>query len=251
MGLKACALAAPVVVLLMRAVGGQPAQDILPADFVRLSDIAPSIYQDIRYADSFNFTGERVPGYEAAQCILWRPAAEALVRAEARLAKEGVHLKVYDCYRPARAVHAFAAWSKAPGHDEMKRIFYPALDKSRLFALGYIASRSKHSLGIAVDVGLVETADANLPSPHQAGACDGAFADRPRESSLDLGTAFDCFSEVSATASPAILAEARGNRGRLRQALESEGYRNYAREWWHFEFIDERAPSVPYDFPVR
>jgi D-alanyl-D-alanine dipeptidase len=250
MGLRACALAAAVA-LLAGPAAGQPARDELPAGFARLRQIAPDVFQDMRYAGTFNITGKHVPGYEAAHCILWRPAAEALARAQARLAAEGFRLKVYDCYRPARAVAAFAAWSKAPGGDEMKPVFYPALDKSRLFALGYISSRSRHSRGIAVDVGLVGGADAELPTPSRAGACDGPLDARANESSLDLGTAFDCFSDRSATADPAIPAEARANRGRLRHALEREGFRNYAREWWHFEFADPRAPVEAQDFPVR
>lgn len=251
MRVRACALAGAVIALLAQILAGRAAADDLPAGFVRLHDIAPEVFQDMRYAGAFNFTGARVAGYEAAQCILWRPAAEALARAQARLAAEGFRLKVYDCYRPARAVAAFVAWSKARGRDDMKPVFYPALDKSRLFALGYISLRSRHSRGIAVDVGLVRAADPDLPTPVRAGACDGPRDARANKSSLDLGTAFDCFSDRSATADPTIPAEARANRGRLRHALEREGFRNYAREWWHFEFADPRAPTQALDFPVR
>jgi zinc D-Ala-D-Ala dipeptidase len=226
------------------------AEESLPDGFVRLREVAPEISQDIRYARTFNFTGKEVPGYDAAQCILWQPAAEALARAQKQLANEGLRLKVYDCYRPVGAVRAFADWSKESDRESMKRVFYPALDKSRLFALGYIASRSKHSLGIAVDVGLVRIGDADL-SPQQAGACDGDFEDRAKESSLDFGTSFDCFSKMSATAYPGISAEARTNRDRLVRVLENEGFRNYSREWWHFEFNAPNAPTEPYDFPVR
>lgn len=223
----------------------------MPAGFVRLSEVAPTIRQDMRYAGPFNFTGKRVPGYEAAECILWRPAAEALARVQAGLTAEGFHLKVYDCYRPARAVRAFAAWSKAPGEDTQKPVFYPDLDKSRLFALGYIATRSKHSLGIAVDLGLVRVDEADRPAPPNAGRCDGPFDRRAGESSLDFGTAYDCFSVLSATKNPAVSGEARENRDRLLRALGREGFRNYSREWWHFEFHSPAAPTEPYDFPVR
>jgi D-alanyl-D-alanine dipeptidase len=239
-----------VVVLLTQAAAGQP-REALPPELVRLRDVAPHIVQDMRYAGAFNFTGMRVPGYLAAECILWRPAAEALGRAQAQLEAEGFRLKVYDCYRPAQAVRAFAAWSKQPGHDEMKPVFYPGFDKSRLFALGYIASRSKHSLAIAVDIGMVRTDEADSPTPREAGACDGPFELRAKESSLDFGTAYDCFSASSATASRAISAQARGNRDRLLGALEREGFRNYDREWWHFELQIRGAPTRPYDVPVQ
>ncbi|MGP0095248.1 MAG: M15 family metallopeptidase [Xanthobacteraceae bacterium] len=225
--------------------------NVLPAGFIRLDEIAPTIRQDIRYAGAFNFTGRRVPGYEAPRCILWRPAAEALARAQAQLTAEGFHLKVYDCYRPARAVQAFVAWSQAPGEDRLKSVFYPDLDKGHLFALGYIAAYSKHSLGIAVDIGLVRADEAEQPTPSGAGRCDGAFEVRARESSLDFGTAFDCFSELSATSNKNISAPARANRGRLLRALKSEGFRNYSREWWHFELNRADAPTTPRDFLVR
>ncbi|NVO14657.1 MAG: M15 family metallopeptidase [Rhodoplanes sp.] len=244
-------IAALGIVLVAQTATARPYDAALPAALVRLRDVAPEILQDMRYAGPFNFTGARVPGYRAPECILWRPAAEALARAQARLAADGLRLKVYDCYRPARAVRAFAAWSKAPGRDEMKPVFYPALEKSRLFALGYIASRSKHSLGIAVDVGLVRAGEPDLPTPQRAGACDGPFDGRARESSLDLGTAFDCFSATSATADRGISVDARANRDRLVRALAAEGFSNYDREWWHFEFRGPGAPTEPFDVPVE
>jgi D-alanyl-D-alanine dipeptidase len=223
----------------------------LPPGFVRLADVAPTIRQDIRYAGTFNFTGRRIAGYETAQCILWRPAAEALARAEARLGPQGFHLKVYDCYRPVRAVRAIAAWARDPRAVELKSVFYPDLDKSHLFALGYIAFHSKHSRGIAVDVGLVGADEPNgSPSP-QAGRCDGPFAARARESELDLGTAFDCFSPASATRHPGVSAAARTNRDRLKAALVREGFQNYFREWWHFEYRSPAEPTQHYDFPIR
>jgi D-alanyl-D-alanine dipeptidase len=254
--LRAVVAAALALIAQPTAGFAQGAHEGLPAGFVRLREIAPSIRQDIRYAGAFNFTGGIIAGYERAECILWERAAQALKRAQARLAAEGLALKVYDCYRPERAVRAFAAWSRARGGDGMKGVFYPALDKSELFARGYIAPRSRHSRGIAVDVGLVraseEDASASQAAPAKAGGrCDGPFEERVAESSLDLGTAYDCFSERSATASPAISAQARANREKLRHALAAEGFRNYPREWWHYEYTGSSAPANAYDFPVR
>jgi zinc D-Ala-D-Ala dipeptidase len=236
-------------------------QEVLPPRFVHLREVAPSIHQDIRYASPFNFTGQIVSGYDRAECILWDLAAKALARAQKRLLTEGLELKVYDCYRPSRAVRAFVEWSKASGGDAMKFIFYPALDKSKLFSIGYIALHSKHSTGIAVDVGLERVGEHNISPqrvgehnispPYVRGRCDGPFEQRVRESSLDLGTAYDCFSDRSATASPNISATARENRDRLRLALEAEGFRNYSREWWHYELVARSAPTYAYDFPVR
>jgi zinc D-Ala-D-Ala dipeptidase len=241
------ALAAALFMLPAQSGRGQEA---LPAGFVRLRDVAPSIRQDIRYASPFNFTGRTVPGYERAECIARDRVAKALARAQTRLLTDGFALKVYDCYRPLRAVRAFATWSISPGGDTMKSIFYPALDKSRLFALGYIAPHSRHSIGIAIDVGLVRAGDDDGSPPRTGGRCDGPFEQRVNESGLDFGTAYDCFSDRSATASPNISPAARDNRDRLRRALAAEGFRNYSREWWHYEF-DAPSATRAYDFPVR
>src|SRR4029077_8803717 len=102
--------------------------------------------------------------------------------------------------------------------------FYPALDKSSLFALGYIAPHSRHSLGIAVDVGLVRADESDRSSSSMGGRCDGPYEPRAGDRSLDFGTAYDCFSERSATASTRISANARANRDRLHRALLAEGF---------------------------
>jgi D-alanyl-D-alanine dipeptidase len=228
-----------------------PAATALPAGFVRLREVAPTIRQDMRYATPFNFTGRRVPGYDAAECILLRPAAEGLARAQARLLAQGYSLKVYDCYRPERAVRSFIVWAQSPEPDYMGRIFSPRVPKAEQFARGFLAKRSRHSLGIAVDVGLVHADEKDRPTPTDAGSCDGPFAARARESSLDFGTAYDCSSPLSATASPRVTAEARANRDRLKHALAAEGFRNYSLEWWHYDFTGATAPLRSYDFPVR
>lgn len=243
--------AIPALALLSALAGpaaGQPAG--LPDDFVRLRERDPSIRQDIRYAGSFNFTGRRVPGYLAAECILLRPVADALARAQARLLADGYALKVYDCYRPERAVRSFVDWAQSPEPDRMARVFSPEIPKSRQFALGYIAKRSRHSVGTAVDVGLVRADEPNLPTPTDAGRCDGPFAGRARESSLDMGTAYDCSAPASATAAN-VSPAARANRDRLVRALAAEGFRNYRLEWWHFDYAGPTPPLRAWDFPVR
>jgi D-alanyl-D-alanine dipeptidase len=223
----------------------------LPPGFVRLGEVAPGIRVDMRYARKFNFTGEVVPGYDGPQCILLRRVAMALQQAEAELQAQGFALQVYDCYRPVRAVKAFAAWAEAPGGEGMKAVFFPGVDKSALFAQGYISSRSRHSLGTTVDVGLVRRDDKEALTPETGGRCDGPFPARAQESTLDMGTAYDCFSARSAIASEQISAAARANRERLRSALERAGFHNYAREWWHFEYVAGQPAAVAHDFPVQ
>ena len=221
--------------------------DDLPPGWVRLSAIAPGIAQDIRYARAFNFTGAPVPGYEAAECLLRREAAEALLRAETLLNDQGYGLILWDCYRPARAVARFARWAETAEGPDLSATFFPGLARKDLIPQGYIARRSGHSLGGTVDVGLIRRGDPVL-RPVAAGPCDGPLSDRAAESTLDLGTTFDCFSALSAT-DAAVSAGARANRQRLAQAMQAEGFRPYAAEWWHFRL--DLAGAEPQDFPVR
>ena len=172
----------------------------LPNGFVRLSDVTREVQQDIRYATPFNFTAAPLPGYAAPTCILTRAAAEALAKANARLQSDGFALKVFDCYRPRRAVRAMVDWSAGRGSAVMVPTFLPAVDRSRLVALGYVASRSAHSRGSTVDIGLVHLGEAALPTPTAGGPCNGPLDRRARESSVDLGTAFDCFDPASVPA---------------------------------------------------
>jgi D-alanyl-D-alanine dipeptidase len=223
------------------------AESSLPPGFVYLRDIDPSIRQDIRYATARNFTGRPLPGYGAAECVLRHDAAEALKRMQSDLKGSGLSLKVYDCYRPQRAVNAMAHWAAAP-EDERTRRFYPKLDKHRLFE-GWIAARSRHSAGIAVDLTLVPIGSVTprIDLRRRFGDCD--TAQRAPDNSLDMGTSFDCFSAKSYTGSSAISATARASRQHFAEAMSRHGFRNYFREWWHFEFRGG-APAVIYDVPI-
>ena len=246
--LLCAAIAIAAVVLPIRAA---PAE--LPEGFAYLSAVDPTILQDIRYAGSHNFFGRPVPGYEAAACILAQRAAEALRDIQDRLREMALSLKVYDCYRPARAVEAFATWAESEGGEETKAEFYPDIDKSELFTLGWLARRSGHSRGSAVDVTLVA-----LPPPVQRAyasgepltRCDAPRAERFPDNSLNFGTGYDCFSEKSYTADTSIGGEAIENRELLLRVMRDAGFRNYHREWWHFDFSAEPFPETYFDFPV-
>jgi D-alanyl-D-alanine dipeptidase len=234
------------------AAAAEPAR--LPADFVFLRDVDPSIRQDIRYAGSNNFVGRPLPGYDGAECVLRRGAAQALSAVQRNLAPGGLSLKVYDCYRPARAVRAMAAWANDGNPGDATKRFFPQLDKSRLFALGYIASRSMHSLGIAVDLTLVELAGepaAAFDPNARYGACNGPLATRAPDDSVDMGTGFDCFDLKAHTASPAITAEQRRWRSTLVDAMGRRGLANYAREWWHFTYGSGGGSAFDFPIPAR
>ena len=223
----------------------------LPAGFVYLRDIAPNIVQDMRYAGFDNFTGRPLPGYGAPECVLRRDAAQALAKVEADLAKQQLGLKVYDCYRPTRAVAAFARWTKSADGGAGKR-FFPGLQKRTLFAYGYIATRSAHSTGSAVDLALVRLPAAPTPAYDPAlryGPCTAPADKRAPDNALDMGTGFDCFDDKSRTLSSAIAPEQKRRRAVLVAAMRARGFHNYFREWWHFSF--GARPAQVYDFAIE
>ncbi|HEY6023234.1 MAG TPA: M15 family metallopeptidase [Pseudolabrys sp.] len=228
------------------------ARDMLPPGFVYLRDIDSSIAQDIRYATADNFTGHPLPGYAAPECILRREAAEGLRRVQAELARENLSLKVYDCYRPTRAVRAMAAWARDGEDSDATKRFYPALQKRNLFKLGYIAAESKHSTGTTVDLTLIRLPAAPTPRFDPAaryGSCTGPAAKRAPDNSIDMGTAFDCFDVRSYGASSAIAPEQRRWRALLAATMRRHGFVNYFREWWHYSFIASPEPRA-YDFAI-
>jgi zinc D-Ala-D-Ala dipeptidase len=224
-----------------------PAQEP-PRGFVALERVAPTILQDMRYATTHNFVGRRIRGYRDPVCILTRRAARALERAQGRLRRRGYTLKVYDCYRPQRAVDHFVRWAETRDH-RMKREFYPRVRKSRLFADGYIARRSGHSRGSTVDLTLVR-----LPAkeqPRWSGRLVPCFSPRRYpDNSVDMGTGFDCFDTLAHTLDRRIRGRARRNRLLLKRTLERVGFENYANEWWHYTLRDEPFPDRYFDFPV-
>jgi D-alanyl-D-alanine dipeptidase len=242
--------AAIVFAALMQAAAAQGA---LPAGFVYLRAVDPSIAQDIRYAGSDNFVGRPLPGYEAAECILRRDVAAALKRVQADLAASGLSLKVYDCYRPTRAVRAMAAWVNDGRSEAATKRFFPKLAKSSLLRAGYIASRSRHSAGTTIDLTLMRAgaAPAAAFDPTAAyGPCTAPLAQRSPDNAVDMGTSFDCFDAASYTASAAIGAEQRRWRNVLVAAMRKQGFANYDHEWWHFSYAGS-AGAPAYDFPIR
>jgi zinc D-Ala-D-Ala dipeptidase len=214
----------------------------LPNGLVYLRDIDPTIVQDIRYATSHNFVGRPIKGYLAAECILSELAANALETVQRKLAEKKLSLIVWDCYRPKRAVDDFLQWSKDPAHAEMKAEFYPHTDKEQLFALGYLARRSAHSRGSTVDLGIVPAASQAAPPPNPSQplkSCTSPKGERFEDGTLDFGTGYDCL-DVLANTSNALAGEiARRNRQTLKSTMEAAGFRPYAKEWWHFELVNE------------
>ncbi len=221
----------------------------MPQDFVYLADIDPTIAQDMRYAGADNFTGRPVPGYDAAECVLVREAAEALKRVQAAVRAKGYTLKVYDCYRPARAVAAFVAWAQEPDDPKAKAIYYPNLPKSALFP-DYIAPRSGHSRGATVDLTLAPLGEQTSEVPPTE-PCTAPEGNKAPDGSLAMGTTFDCFDGKSTKFASNITAEQNSNRILLEDAMRAQGFNGYAMEWWHFTLRNEPHPDTIFDFPIE
>jgi zinc D-Ala-D-Ala dipeptidase len=200
-----------------------------PPSFVDAATVVPGLIVEARYAGSHNFVGRPIDGYEAPRCLLTRPAADALAGVARELAPRGFVIKVFDCYRPARAVANFVRWAQDLNDTAGKVEFYPQVDKRTLFRDGYISPRSGHSRGSTVDLTLARM--------------DG------RE--LDMGTPFDFFSPRSWAAATDIGSEAKANRALLTTAMRHHGFRPYPKEWWHFTLAREPFPATYFDFPVR
>mgnify|MGYP001247397391 CR=1 FL=1 len=202
----------------------------LPDGFVYADDHIPGVLLDIRYFGEDNFVGARIDGYKGPYAILTKEAADALAKVQEEVRSLGYTLLIYDAYRPQKAVEHFKKWSRDPDDTKTKADYYPDLEKSRLFKLGYIASRSGHSRGSTVDLTL---ADAATGEP------------------LDMGGPFDFFGEVSHHGTSLITEEQAENRRILKEAMERNGFRAYAKEWWHYTLADEPYPDTYFDFDVE
>lgn len=217
---------------LLAASGSVTATGELPAGFVYVDEVIPDIVLEIRYYSEDNFTGRHVKGYERPAGILTEQAAVALQHVAAELERFGLGLKIYDAYRPQRAVDDFVQWAKDPGEQRMKSWYYPHVDKAKLFEEGYIAERSGHSRGSTVDLTLVSLAQEG-----------------PQE--LNMGTGWDYFGLESWPDSKSVMPVQRAHRMLLRLVMEKHGFEPLQQEWWHFTLRDEPFPDKYFDFPVR
>lgn len=197
--------------------------------FVLLSEAVPDAILEIRYYSTYNFVGDRIDGYEEPCALLTKEAASALKEVSDELVQKGYRLKIYDAYRPQKAVTHFMNWAKDVNDIRMKRYFYPELDKSVLFDQGYIAEKSGHSRGSTVDLTLF---------------------DMNTEKEVDMGGTFDYFGELSHPDYKKITAEQYENRMILRNAMTAHGFKPLVEEWWHFTLENEPYPDTYFTFPV-
>ena len=197
--------------------------------FVNVSDIVPDVILEIRYYSTFNFIGDRVDGYERPIALLTKEAAVALKKASDEFIREGYRLKIYDAYRPQRAVDHFVRWAEDISDIRMKEIFYPDVSKKDLFSLGFIAKHSGHSRGSTVDL---------------------ALFDMSKGRETDMGGYFDYFGEISHSDYEKISKEQQRNRKLLKEIMMKNGFLPLKEEWWHFTLKDEPYPDTYFDFPV-
>ena len=198
--------------------------------FVSLGETIPDILLDIRYYSAFNFIGERIDGYEEPAALLTREAAEALKKAAGEARERGYLFRVFDAYRPQKAVDHFMRWAEDPADIRMKEYFYPGLDKADVIPQGYIAEHSGHSRGSTVDLTLFDMAS---------------------QRDLDMGGTFDFFGERSHPDFGGVAKEQRANRMLLRDLMIRNGFRPLEEEWWHFTLENEPWPDTYFTFPVR
>lgn len=200
-----------------------------PSDFVMVADYVPHVIQEIRYHSSYNFIGDRIDGYEEPCAFLTREAARALKSAANEFYVMGYQIKVFDAYRPARAVRHFVLWGIEDQDIRMKQYFYPDLQKQELFAKGYIAKLSSHSRGSTVDLTLL-----NMKTGKE----------------IDMGSPFDFFGELSHPDYRGITDDQYENRMLLQRVMVRNGFVPIDCEWWHFTLKDEPFPNTYFDFPV-
>lgn len=224
-----------IVLILASCAGGGGRHDAsVPEGFVDLSVGMAArglpLTIDVRYFGQDNFVGERIDGYQAEKIFITSQAAMALFNVQSALSKQGLGLKIFDAYRPQRAVDHFVRWAEDLNDTRMKAKFYPQVEKANLFRDGYIASRSGHSRGSTVDLTLIKLTDG---------------------SELDMGTPWDFFDLRSWPSSDEVTEQQRANRHRLRDIMLTHGFKPLAEEWWHFTLVDEPFPDTYFDFLVK
>jgi zinc D-Ala-D-Ala dipeptidase len=171
------------------------AQSPLPyeARLIDIRSVNNKIALDIRYATTNNFLKKKL--YPVARCVLRGAAVKLLSQVQDDLAKNGLGLKAYDCYRPL----------------SVQKQMWEILPDSNYVANP--AKGSRHNRGAAVDVTLVDRNGKELEMP--SGFDD--FTERAHRDYTD--------------ASPQALK----NRQRLEDAMTKYGFIPLATEWWHFD----------------
>ncbi len=202
----------------------------VPDSFVNVVKIIPDLNIELRYYSNNNFIGDTIEGYKSNTLYLTKNTANKLKLVQDELQKQNLCLKVYDGYRPQRAVNHFVRWAKQIEDTLQKAKFYPKVDKRHLFREGYIASKSGHSRGSTIDLTII----------------DGKTG-----MALDMGSPYDFFGPQSWVNFSGITDKQRANRILLQTVMNKNGFRSYSKEWWHFTLQGEPFPNTYFDFEIK
>lgn len=229
---------------------------MLPKDFVHIDDMNPDIQSDARYSTDLNFLGEVVDGYLTNRIIMTKELARALGKIQDIVSRDGFNLVLYDAYRPQKAVDHFVRWASTPQDNEaVKKAFYPTIDKSKAFELGYMSKRSAHSRGSTVDLSLIEASKKLLPTSEvkriERELPDGRIFTFLDDNSVDMGSHFDLLDRASWHEDSLFSGEVLELRTYLRKIMMENGFDDYRKEWWHYVLINEPFPNEYFNFDVN
>ncbi len=220
-----------ILCILFLIVGKSFAQQ-LPEGFVYIKTVIPTIELEIRYAGNHNFIGKPIEGYNAPKAIITVEAANMLKKIQLELEKKNLGLKIYDAYRPQKAVNHFVKWAKNLNDTINKEEFYPNVKKKNLFKEEYIASRSGHSRGSTVDLTIVDLSTNE-------------------KKALDMGSPYDFFGKESWVSNTNLTSKQLQNREILQKVMRKYNFRNYPKEWWHFTLHNEPCPNTYFNFEIE
>lgn len=225
---------------------------ILPEGFVYLNDIDPTIIVNLKYNTSDNFMACPARGYNSPKAILTLEAANALKAVQDELKSKSYSLVVYDAYRPRKAVEQFVEWIDNPKDQKNKDKFYPNVQKAELINLGYIAEESDHSRGSSVDVSMIRI-DKDLTPINEVKRVlgDGSEILFLDDGTLDMGSSYALFDEVSAHNCPKNSSLGDINRRILKNIMLKHGFKPFEKEWWHYTYIKEPFADTSFDFDIR
>ena len=230
-------------------------QLLYPHGFYDVKEFCPSSFIIGSYGTSYNFTGQPLPGYASEEAgprvVLEQATVKALSQARNAFREKGFELVLYDGYRPQKAVDFFKIWAEQPETGLQKPFFYPRIHKKDFFELGYLARRSSHSRGGAIDLSLIPLNQKPYPPiPELRQFSDGYAYWYANDGTLDMGTSFDFLDDGSHILSPLVSSEHRQNRLLLKEVMEAHGFEGYSKEWWHFKFSQETYPNTFFDFSL-
>lgn len=219
-----------IIILVVTLADEDIPEDMDHSQFVIINDYIPEIITELRYYSSYNFVGAHIDGYEEPVALLTKQAMEKLKKANEVFNNDEYLIKIWDSYRPRRAVEHFVRWRDDLTDEKMRKYFYPALSKKEVFEKGFVADKSGHSRGSTIDLTLV----------HKINGTD-----------VDFGTSFDFFGEKAHTDFDNITDYQKNNRQYLKRVMEENGFINIPEEWWHFTLANEPFPNIYFNFPVN